>query len=97
TRAVRDEAPSAMLSIKHPLHPKALVTALEEGDIELAIGHLEDPPPGLRSVPLFVDRIVCLIRSDHAYFEGPRSVQDFVALPHILVTPAGFGHFQSNI
>ncbi|VTU33248.1 hypothetical protein SRS16CHR_05247 [Variovorax sp. SRS16] len=97
TRSVREEAPSATLSIKHPVHPKALVLALEEGDIELAIGHLEEPPPSLRSVPLFVDRIVCLIRGGHPYLDGGRSVEDFVALPHILVTPAGFGHFQSNI
>lgn len=97
TRSVREEAPSVTLSIKHPVHPKALVLALEEGDIELAIGHLEEPPASLRSVPLFVDRIVCLIRAGHPYLEGERSVEDFVALPHILVTPAGFGHFQSNV
>jgi DNA-binding transcriptional LysR family regulator len=97
TRSVREEAPSATLSIKHPVHPKALALALEEGDIELAIGHLEEPPVSLRSVPLFVDHIVCLIRAGHPYLDGSRSIEDFVALPHILVTPAGFGHFQSNI
>jgi len=96
-RSLRDEAPSATLSIKHPVHPKALALALEEGDIDLAIGHLEEPPESLRSVPLFEDRIVCLIGAAHPYLECARTVEEFVALPHILVTPAGFGHFQSNI
>ena len=95
--ALREEAPQATLSVKHPLHPKALALGLEEGDLDLAIGHLEDPPVSLRSVPLFADRVICVLRAGHPYLESEQTVKQFVALPHILITPAGFGHFQSNI
>lgn len=96
-QALQERAPLASLSIKHPLHPRALSAALEEGEIDLAVGHLDAPPSSLRSVPLFEDGVSCLVRAGHPYLSGEQTVQDFVNLPHILVTPAGFGHFHSTV
>jgi DNA-binding transcriptional LysR family regulator len=95
--ALSAQAPGATLSVKHPVHPKALALGLEEGEIDLAIGHLEEPPGSLRSVALFEDAVTCLVRAGHPYLGSEQTIEQFVALPHILVTPAGFGHFQSNI
>lgn len=95
--ALQEQAPAASLSIKHPIHPRALLLGFEEGEIDLAVGHLEEPPGNLRFVPLFEDSVSCLMRSDHAYLSGPADLQAFAELRHILVTPSGFGHFQSNV
>jgi DNA-binding transcriptional LysR family regulator len=87
------EAPHVTLSLKHPAHPKTLAVWLEEGEIDLAIGHLNEPPQNLRSVALFREQVTCLVRSSHPCLAQPLTLDGFAQLRHILVTPGGYGHF----
>lgn len=86
-RALAERAPGIDLHIRSitPHSPDEL----RRGEIDLAIGVFEDPPPDLSQQPLFADRFVCLMRKDHPAAKGKLTLEQYAALPHLLVAPRG--------
>jgi DNA-binding transcriptional LysR family regulator len=63
---------------------------LAEGRVDLAIG----PPgtlgtSGVRTQTLFDDSFVCVMREDHPLAKRKLSLDAFLALPHVLISPRG--------
>jgi DNA-binding transcriptional LysR family regulator len=56
-------------------------------DIDLALGVFSDLPPELRMQKLFDDRYVCVARAGHPTIRGPLSIDQYVALRHVVVAP----------
>jgi DNA-binding transcriptional LysR family regulator len=62
---------------------------LEGGDVDLGILGAGFAPPTVRSRPLFVERFVCIVRSDHPRVGGRLTLDEYCALDHVLVSPSG--------
>ncbi len=71
--------------------PNALddVEALEEGQVDLAVGIYSALPSALRSRILLTDRHVCVVRRDHPEVKKRLTLQKYIALPHIQIAPRG--------
>jgi DNA-binding transcriptional LysR family regulator len=79
---LRREAPKANLFIK-ALPPRQTMQALDEGDIDLAIGTIGELPRAIACRTLLTDRAVCLARRDHPALRGGLTLQALVELPHV--------------
>ena len=82
TEILRHEAPKANLFIK-ALTPRQTMQALNEGDIDLAIGSIAELPRAIACRTLLTDRAVCLARRDHPALRGGLTLQALVELPHV--------------
>jgi DNA-binding transcriptional LysR family regulator len=103
---LQEEAPGIDLTIV-PLSPRILGQQLETGEIDVAIVPRFDMPKadapgqlaGLRQRALLRDKSSCLLRRNHPLLRERRkrraastlSLQHYVALSHVLVSPAGAG------
>src|SRR5450755_1118668 len=68
------------------MRPQQLVKAMEEGDVDLAIGFFPDLKEGhFFQRRLFTHHFVCLIRSDHPVNGDALTLEQFLALPHAVV------------
>lgn len=90
-RALREEAPNIRIAVQ-PLNDQQLASQMDRGDIDLALTTPETTPTGLHAAPLFDERYVCLMRTDHPDARnGAISLDHFCALDHVLVSPSGGG------
>lgn len=65
-------------------------TELEAGTIDLAIaGFYGDLPEGFYAQTLFDETYTCIIRKDHPRARGKLSLETFLDLDHVLVSPQG--------
>lgn len=62
---------------------------LENGDIDLALGHYRGIPKRLKSRLLFTEHLVCVVRKNHPRVTEPFTLDQFTALPHLLVATPG--------
>lgn len=86
-RALAEQAPGIDLHIRS-ITPHSS-DELRRGELDLAIGIFDDAPPDLSQQPLFADRFVCLMRKDHPAAGSKLTLDQYAALPHLLVAPRG--------
>lgn len=65
------------------------VQALTSGAVDVAWGHFQATPPGLRTQVMMQDTLACLVRKDHPSIQGQLSVMQFCAAPHLVVALKG--------
>lgn len=73
---------------------------LERGEIDLAIGQIEDAPAGIFVRKLPADRLVGLVRQGHPVLAGPLTSERLSGLRHVLVTgeaEEGFGQVHDGL
>jgi DNA-binding transcriptional LysR family regulator len=59
---------------------------LARGEIDALIGVQQSVPPECRSVPLYTDEIVAVVRKGHPRIRGKRlSLDEYVATPHAMI------------
>ena len=81
-------APSATLHVRSFTARDEAVSLLDTGEIDLAIG--VPPPCALGRIltrPMFQERFVCIVRKSHPCVPRPLSLEAFLSLPHLLVSP----------
>jgi DNA-binding transcriptional LysR family regulator len=83
----RHEAPNVRLAVRPP-DPDRAPAMLESGELDLRIAWLTEPLRSLRSMPLFEDRLVCLVCARRRDIGATLAVADFLAMPHAI----GYGH-----
>lgn len=66
-------------------------SALESGEIDLAVGAFQDMPGSFRQQGLFRDRFVCVVRPDHPDIQGSLSLDQYTRHPHVLIAPRARG------
>jgi len=72
------------------LRPAQLAQALEDGDVDLAIGYFPDLKKGdFFQQRLFMHHFVCLLRQDHPIQGKKLSTGDFLGLRHVVVHSEG--------
>ena len=62
---------------------------LERGELDIAVGSFVNEPAGFYRQRVFDDDMVCILRADHPAVKNGLTLDDFVALPHGVLTVAG--------
>jgi DNA-binding transcriptional LysR family regulator len=70
---------------------------LLSGEHDLALGVMRPDGDGILGEVLFDDRLVCLLRAGHPAARRPLTLERFVALSHVLVSPTGSGEAQVDV
>lgn len=89
-KALRKLAPGIRVAL-HNLDVAELEARMARGDIDLAFMTPQTAPAGLRARHLFDERYVLIGRRRHPRLRGPISVDEFMALEHVVVSPRGGG------
>src|SRR5690606_17612822 len=66
--------------------------ALESGDMDLALGFIHGLSADCYQQQLFRRSYVCMVRSDHPRVGDTITLEDYLAMPHAVVSAAGSGH-----
>jgi DNA-binding transcriptional LysR family regulator len=66
-----------------------LVDELRAGTVDVGVGVISDPPPDVRCEPLFDEQFVCLLRKGHPALKRKLTLERYVKLGHVLVSPGG--------
>jgi DNA-binding transcriptional LysR family regulator len=88
--ALRSRAPGVRVAAM-PLDVRALAKQAEVGDVDLAIMMPSTAPPTLRHRHLLDETYVCVLRRRHPQVSGRLTLQSFLALEHVIVSPRGAG------
>lgn len=87
-RVIRQDAPGVRL-IAHAVEMRTGAEQLATGVIDLAIGYFPDIQRELEAITLYHESFVCLFDAKACGTAPPLSLDDYVALPHILVSLRG--------
>ncbi|HZV93997.1 MAG TPA: LysR family transcriptional regulator, partial [Caldimonas sp.] len=88
----RRHSPGARLHVEH--FPKiSQGRAVELGDVDLAIGHIQSLVAGFRQRTLFIERYVCVASGDNVRFAGGMNLQAFSDSPHAMADSSGMAHW----
>jgi DNA-binding transcriptional LysR family regulator len=86
-RVLREEAPDVSLRFLPSVTDDWI--PLRDGQADLSVCILGHFPPEFRTRQLFVDRFVCVVREDHPRVGKRLTLDEYVALDHIVVAPLG--------
>lgn len=89
--ALRAEAPGVALATVRPTALN-LRFAMEQGQVDLALGHLPDLATDFHQRPLFTQRYVCLFRRGHALETAASPLEVYAQSEHAVVLSPGTGH-----
>jgi DNA-binding transcriptional LysR family regulator len=87
---LRVSAPKLRLAIRQ-LDGNLLGQQMEAGVVDLAMITPPTAPPSLRTRRLFRERYVTIARRRHPQVKGKLTLDDFVGLEHVVVSPRGGG------
>ena len=93
--ALRQRAPGVRVAVRH-WNPAQLEQQLSNGEVDLAV---TTPAPGqshLRTCRLFDETYVLIGRLDHPRLRVGLTIEEFVQLEHVIVSPSG-GSFTTPI
>lgn len=93
--ALRQRSPGVRVAVRH-LNPAQLDQQLASGEVELAIAAPEPGRPHLRTCHLFDETYVLIGRRDHPRLRSGLTIEEFVQLEHVIVSPSG-GSFTTPI
>ena len=65
------------------------IPALDEGAIDLFVGHADQLPPRFNSAQLLEDPLVLMVRRKHEILKDGITYDSLVKWPHVLVSPSG--------
>jgi len=67
------------------------VSQLENGSLDVVLGFesVLNPPGHLSRQYLFSDKMACVVRQDHSLLNKPPSLNEFVSVPHMLISRTG--------
>jgi DNA-binding transcriptional LysR family regulator len=73
------EAPHARIDVV-PLHPEDGAGAMRSGEIDLSVGHMNDPEQECSEIDLFQDRFVGMVRANHPVARSKLTKSNFEKL-----------------
>ncbi|WP_244629971.1 LysR family transcriptional regulator [Brucella intermedia] len=84
---LRSKAPGITLQVRSFTSRDDAADMLDDGEADLTIGVPPTPAGRIVSKHLFEERFVCIIRKDHPGAIGSLTLENFLSLPHLLVSP----------
>ena len=97
---LQEVAPAVVLRVRSFTARDEAVTMLDAGGVDLTVSVPPTVTTGrILTQPLFDERFVCIVRKGHAAAQAPLSLQTFVSLSHLLVSPEGdrFGYVDAAL
>jgi DNA-binding transcriptional LysR family regulator len=88
--ALRRKAPGVRIAVHH-WNPTLLEQQLASGEVDLGISTPDPGQPHLRHRHLFVETYVLVGRKGHPQLRGGLTIEEFVELEHVIVSPSGGG------
>lgn len=88
---VRQHAPGVDLVVRLVGQDVPEIHGLDDGSVDLALILLPPERSGLRMQRLFQDRFVCLARRDHPLIGKRLTLERYLELSHLLISPQGHG------
>lgn len=67
-------------------------SALENGEVDLAVGYFEDFEGPFHRVRLFTEEFVCAVRVGHPRIDGELTLEHFLQARHLVYHPRGCGY-----
>lgn len=89
-------APSARLTAT-PLGDEELITCLESGDVDVAVGNFKDLYGYVRSQTLAVDTYVCVMSAAYHDPTKPLSLRAFRKAKHVVICAKAMGHAHQHV
>jgi len=87
-RLLADVAPDVRVEIRN-MRERVPTRELEEGMIDLAIGHFPEVPDRLFAQKLFVEDFTCLVSEKNPALKKNLTLKRFAEMRHILISPFG--------
>lgn len=87
-RHLQQTAPQVRLVIEST-EGEIPVEALSSGTVDVAWGHFDAIPPGLRTEVMMDDTLACLVRPGHPTIHGELSLMQFCTAAHLVVALKG--------
>ncbi len=84
---LRETAPGITLEVRNFTDRDDAVAMLDAGEVDMTIGVPPTPAGRILSAPLFDERFVCILRKDHPAASQDLSLETFLSLSHLLVSP----------
>lgn len=91
-RAAAESAPHISIHTVQVPPFRMRESALENGDVDLAVGYFEDFEGPFHRQRLFTEELVCMVRSGHPEINGELSLEQFLRAKHLVYLPAGSGY-----
>ena len=88
---LRTLAPGVKL-VTLPIPDRNPQSALENGEVDIAVGNLPKLRTGFYQQRLFREHYICIARADHPLFDGRMTADKFGRASHAVVLPQGTGH-----
>ena len=99
-KCLHEKAPATKLAVRAYTARDEAIALLDGGTTDLAVGVPPASAPGrIFSRPLFQEHYVSILRKDHPAADRPLSLDTFLSLEHLLVSPEGdrFGHTDAAL
>ncbi len=90
-RILADRAPFVPTWVRDYGSRDEATRMLDAGEVDMAVGIPPVETGQILSARLFQDRFVCILRRDHPAANQPFDMEQFLAMPHILVSPENEG------
>lgn len=84
-------APGVTLRVKAFTAREDAVAMLDAGEADAAVGVPGSSTPRILTAPMFSERFVCVLRRGHAQAKRRLTLERFLAMDHLLVSPEGDG------
>lgn len=81
------DAPRVSLETRSHASSADAFRSLGAGELDLAIGSFERVPTGIRQVPLYTDRVVCLARRGHPRVGSRITLEQYASEAHLAAEP----------
>ena len=97
---LREHAPAATLHVRAFVARDDALTLLDAGEADVVVGVPPRSAPGrILTRPLFEESFVCVVRRDHPAAAGGLTLDTYLGLDHVLVSPEGdrFGHVDAAL
>ncbi len=89
-RVLQQEAPQVNVTVLS-MKPQYAPMALEEGEVDLALGVLPRLPSHLGSCLLYTEEFLSMVSVKHPLLGGEITLERFIGYPHVLVSTTGEG------
>lgn len=89
---LRDQAPGVRIHVSR-LPEKNQGSALESGQVDMAIGHITTMTTGFHQRLLFRERYVCVASLDNELFAQGMSLEAYKQSPHAIADSSGMAHW----
>ena len=97
---LRDYAPTITLHVETFVAREEALTMLDAGEVDVVVGVPPRSAPGrILTKLLFTENFVCVVRKDHPAAAAELTLDAYLGLDHVLVSPEGdwFGHVDTAL